>query len=347
MILSRECLSDAALAGERAHIEDRVGASIEGALRFPRYFQIETTRLCNARCPFCAIEKWDKSTPFMSDDLFAKIVEEMAPHADWIRILNVQKAGEPLLDKKIYQRIRMLKEIGIRCVNMSTNASALTEENARKLLEAGLDELMMSIDSVERESYEKLRVGLDYDTVLANIRRFFSLRDELRPNLIIRVRAVSLGDIKDAETQARLQAWEEFWQPLRKPHDRIYMKRAHTWGNQVEWGDAIRNYSDVYHPCILPFSTMQICSSGKVALCPQDFDAVHDLGNIKDHSIEEIWRGEAMQNIRRLHLSGERNAIAMCRGCTLFDEELSLEKEKNQNRFSRKPVSALNEDGAQ
>jgi hypothetical protein len=54
------------------------------ALHFPKYFQIETVRLCNGRCPFCAVDEWDKSHPFMADQLYARIVEELAAYADWV-----------------------------------------------------------------------------------------------------------------------------------------------------------------------------------------------------------------------------------------------------------------------
>lgn len=313
----------------KLHVEQ-----IEDALRFPRFLQVETTRLCNARCPFCPVDVWDKSVPFMTEALFDKLVAEMAEHADWIFRVTVQKAGEPLLDRDIYRRVAALKAIGIREVSMSTNASGLTERNARRLLEAGVDDVMLSIDSVLRESYQQLRVGLDYDRVLENIRGFFRLRDELRPGAVIRVRGVCFHDIHDPRQREELLAWEAFWGPLTREQDRVYMKRAHTWGNQVNWEDKLDNVGDVFHPCIMPFSTMQISSSGKLALCPQDFDNVFDLGSVAERSIAEVWRDAGLRHIRKLHASGGRNAIEMCRGCTLYDEDISLEERKNPARFA-------------
>lgn len=307
---------------------------IEDALRFPRFLQIETTRLCNARCPFCAVDIWDKSVPFMEADLFDKLAAEMAEHADWIFRVTVQKAGEPLLDRDIYQRVAKLKAIGIREVSMSTNASALTERNARRLLEAGVDDVMLSIDSVRRETYEKLRVGLDYDRVLDNIRGFFRLRNELRPEAVIRVRGVCFHDLEDPRQRDELLAWESFWGPLKGAQDRIYMKRAHTWGNQLNWDDKLDNVGDVFHPCIMPFSTMQISSSGKLALCPQDFDNIFDLGEVATRGVAEVWRDAGLKRIRALHAAGARNQIEMCRGCTLYDEDISLEERKNPTRFA-------------
>src|SRR4051812_15181858 len=114
MILSREDLTEDRLAGELNTLAERIGVDqLDAALKFPRFFQIETTRLCNARCPFCAIDEWDKSTPMMADSLWEKIAAELVEWKDWIRFVDLQRAGEPLLDKKIYKRVRQLKEGGV------------------------------------------------------------------------------------------------------------------------------------------------------------------------------------------------------------------------------------------
>jgi len=300
--------------------------NLEEALYFPKYFQVETIRLCNARCPFCSVDQWDKSHPFMADALYDKIVAEMSEYADWIEFVAVQRAGEPLLDQKIVSRIAKLKRAGIRRVSLSTNASKLDDAMARALLQSGLDEIMFSIDSIDEESYRRMRVGLPYEEVVANIRNFFRVRQECRPDCIVRVRGVSFYDLSREEHRQELKRWEAFWAPLTGPQDRIYMKRAHNWGNQKEWkGHIPENQEWVYHPCVLPWSTMHISAMGIVALCPQDYDAKMNLGDINASSMAEVWRNAKWQAIRRQHASGRRNEISFCQGCRLFDLDNSLE----------------------
>src|SRR5581483_9985684 len=119
MILSREELTPERLEAELLTLADRIEVpKIKDALRFPRFFQIETTRLCNARCPFCAVDQWDKSVPMMADNLWEKIAAELIEWKDWIRFVDLQRAGEPLLDKKIYKRVRLLKDGGIKHIAM-------------------------------------------------------------------------------------------------------------------------------------------------------------------------------------------------------------------------------------
>lgn len=295
---------------------------------FPRFVQVETTRLCNANCPFCPADIWDKSTPFMSDTLFDKIVEEIKDYAHWIRWVNMQKAGEPLLDKKIFSRIAKMKDAGVGTVTMASNCSALTDKNARALINSGLDELMISIDSVEKETYEKMRVGLNYERVIANITNFFKVRKEMNSKMTVRVRAVALFDEGDPRFMKEWDQWSAFWEKYREPHDRIYMKRAHNWGNTKELEGQIPVFQEVFHPCIIPWSSINIASDGTVALCTQDYDAVANLGNINHQSITEVWRGKKFEDVRKLHSTGCRNEIGFCKGCTVYDEEFSLETEK-------------------
>ena len=335
MITRIEDAGSEALEAELRELEDRLDLDdLEEALHFPKYFQAETTRVCNARCPFCPVDVWDKSVPMMPDDLFEKIASEMSDYSDWINVVMVQRAGEPLLDKKIVSRVQRLKDANIKVVSMSTNASMLSRQKSEELLNAGLDEIMLSIDSVDRENYEKMRVQLDYDTVLQNIETLFEVRETLKPDLMVRVRGVSFFDLSKDEEAQELERWEGFWSRFRKPQDRIYMKRAHNWGNQIELDDRVTSevegtYGDVYHPCILPWSTMHITAMGTVALCPMDYDGKMNLGNIHSESIAQVWRNPKWSWVRRLHESGNRNGIQFCHGCKLFDLDFSLEKKED------------------
>lgn len=322
MITSKTEVNEYNLSLEMQQIVQKLGLkNIDEALYFPKFFQIETVRVCNARCPFCAIDLWDKSVPFMPDELFDKIVDELSHYADWITLVDLQRDGEPLLDKKIVDRVAKMKQIGIKRVAISTNASLLNEEKAYALLEAGLDEMMISIDAIEKEDYERLRVGLKFETVIRNIQTFFRVRDEVKPEAIIRIRGVSFFDLEKEEDRKALARWEDYFHQWTQSYDRVYMKRAINWGNQKTWEDKLIAYDWVYHPCIIPWGTFHITTRGVVPLCPEDFNATMNLGNIYEQSIAEVWRSEKWNRIRGLHRTGNRNDIQFCQGCRTFDEE--------------------------
>ena len=71
---------------------------------------------------------------------------------------------------------------------MISNGSLITEAAARGMIEAGLDAINISVDASGKETFEKTRLGLKYDKVIANVERLLALRDAAgtrRPKLIL------------------------------------------------------------------------------------------------------------------------------------------------------------------
>lgn len=105
--------------------------------------------------------------------------------------------------------------------------------------------------------------------------------------------------------------------------------KCHSWGNQLREEDEadVQRLADV--PCVSPFSTMIIQSDGLVPLCGCDYNGSHCLGDFSKQSIQEIWQGTAYARLRRLHATGSRNEVAMCRGCSLWEREVHGQKKDN------------------
>src|SRR5262245_53631903 len=109
----------------RRRIDTR--GSYDDLLSFPRYFELETVNACNARCPMCTIEDWQRDSPTMKEPLFRKIADEIIAHKDEVKRVSLYRDGEPLLDKKMASRIAYLKTGGVNEVTISTNVSLLNE----------------------------------------------------------------------------------------------------------------------------------------------------------------------------------------------------------------------------
>src|SRR5262249_26804240 len=104
-----------------------------------------------------------------------KIVSECA--AGGCRLMHLHGFGEPLLDKQLPQRIKLCKQSGIERVKIFTNGGLLRGQTAERLIESGVDEIKVSIDGADAAEFNQLRVGLDYDNVLENMKAFRELRD--------------------------------------------------------------------------------------------------------------------------------------------------------------------------
>src|SRR5688572_24879099 len=163
-----------------------LAAGRERAPLLPEIVQIESTNICNAKCTFCPRDDMHRRQGVMNFDLFRKIVDECVELG--ITHVRVHNYGEPFIDRRLVDKVRYAKEKGIAEVGMISNGSLITEDVARKMIEAGLDAINISVDASGKEVFESTRIGLSYDKVIANIERLVRLRTELgkrRPKLIL------------------------------------------------------------------------------------------------------------------------------------------------------------------
>ena len=290
---------------------------------FPKYFTIETCNNCNARCIMCPKGlKGTTSVQLMDDFLFDKIVDEIKEYNNWIEMICLNSDGEPLLDRNIAKKIKKLKREGIKHINISTNAQLLSRERISELLESGLDDIRISIDGHTKQTFERVRRGLDYDIVKENVLNLIQMRDESQSDMSVRIRMVELE-----ENAGERREWMKYWQSHTGKRDKVQLMPMHTWSGKVaeEEREQIEFYSD--KPCVSVFSSFTINYDGKVQLCDSDIEQQEIRGNVKEESIKKIWQGERFETIRRWHAGAARNNVKLCQGCDhwsrIFKENIS------------------------
>lgn len=292
----------------------------EDYLRFPMYYEIETVNACNASCRMCTVNKWgENGNPFMSDTLFRKMADELIDNRHIVRTVNLSRDGEPLLDRKLEEKITYLKKGGVKHITFSTNASLLTKKRALSLLTSGMDEIMFSIDGLKKETFEKIRAGLNFEKIINNVSQFIKLRDSTASTVKIRVRMVI-----QQENLSEVEEWGKYWRGVLQKQDSVHAKNVHSWANTLENFTAVKETTKLSTPCTSTFSTMIIRYNGDVTICPLDYDFKYVSGNIGDRNIKDIWQnGIHFKNFRGLHLQGMRDEFDFCKGCRLWDSEES------------------------
>src|SRR3954452_19200248 len=132
----------------------------------PVCLYLETTNRCNLLCTTCPRTYAELEPPAdMSWELFTSIVEQVPNLARAV----LHGVGEPMLVKDLPRMVRYLKDRGTY-VLFNTNGTALNLRNGRALIEAGLDELRVSLDAANAKSYRAIR-GKDYfQRILRNVR---------------------------------------------------------------------------------------------------------------------------------------------------------------------------------
>ena len=139
----------------------------------PVCLYLEVTNRCNLLCTTCPRTYVELEPPAdMSWELFTSIVDQMP---------NVQRAvlhgvGEPMLVKTLPHMVRHLKDRGIYTL-FNTNGTLLTERNGRAMIDAGLDEMRVSLDASNPTSYLAVR-GKNYFTrILHNVKHFREIQE--------------------------------------------------------------------------------------------------------------------------------------------------------------------------
>lgn len=138
----------------------------------------------------------------MDDRTFNNVIKNIAE----LRIEKVVFSGwgEPLTHPKVIKYIKLVKDLGIY-VAINTNGSLLNS-GINELLNTGIDEIVVSVDSVETDVYKSIRVGGLLGNVLKGILKVNELRkDSYKPDLTMwfTINAMNLNDIPKVPSFAR------------------------------------------------------------------------------------------------------------------------------------------------
>ncbi len=140
----------------------------------PVCLYLEVTNRCNLLCTTCP-RTYEELEPEadMSWDLFTKIVDQV-PNIQRVVLHGV---GEPMLVKDLPRMVAYLKDRGVY-VLFNTNGTLLTEKNGQALIDAGLDELRVSLDAADASVFQMVRGKDMFDRIVTNVRRFREMQAE-------------------------------------------------------------------------------------------------------------------------------------------------------------------------
>ena len=140
----------------------------DSAQRNIHYLRLSITDLCNLRCRYCmpdGVEKLEREAVLTYEEFLRLAALFARCGVDTVRVTG----GEPLVRKGVEQLVKGLKAIpGIRKVTMTTNA-VLLEQQLPALLEAGLDSVNISLDTLDPALFAKITVRDEFAAVQAGI----------------------------------------------------------------------------------------------------------------------------------------------------------------------------------
>lgn len=282
----------------------------------PKAIYIETTNKCNAACIMCPHKKMRRDKIIMSDEMFRVAVTKCAV----IRPVGTQiffhKEGEPLLDEKIASRIAFAKKFLGKGneLGLNTNAMLLTEKISENLIVAGLNTIYFSVDGTDKISYEAIRLRLNYETVVENIRRFFFVRQKLNANIRVIMQMLVQNDAENAVEQFK-NIWRDF-------DCEFYIKRMHSYLDGGHSSLTQKISERQIQICPDPSKILVIYSNGNVGLCCWDYDNEYSLGNILDDNLLNIYNNDKANRLREYISNYRGHELTPCNRCArIFGED--------------------------
>lgn len=289
----------------------------------PISVSIEPTTSCNLRCPECpsGLRSFTRPTGMLQKELFEKTIDELSPS---LLYLTFYFQGEPYLNPEFLNMVKYASGKNIYTAT-STNAHYLTDENARKTIESGLDRLIISIDGTTQETYEQYRIGGNIEKVLEGTKNIVKWKKQLNsstPHIIFQYLVVQPNEhqIEDAKQLAKDMGVDEIkfktaqiydyqnGSPLIPTIDYYSRYKQNENGTYSVKNKLLNQCWKMWHSCVITWD-------GIVVPCCFDKDAEHRLGNVETTSFKKIWNDELYKSFRS-KLFRSRSEIEICKNCT-------------------------------
>ena len=159
---------------------------------------IDPILACNYRCRMCYFS--NKEERMKRRGRMTKSQIEHIAQSIFRRTLKLQIGcgAEPSLDiEGTLCLIRLGKQYGVPYIAMTSNAVLLTYEKLYELVEAGLDELTISLHGIHRDTYQNLMgVTADYDAFLSVLQSIRKVKENF-PYFDVRVNYTMNADNVD------------------------------------------------------------------------------------------------------------------------------------------------------
>jgi MoaA/NifB/PqqE/SkfB family radical SAM enzyme len=149
------------------------------AHHMPVEVYVQVASACNLDCYMCYEHlrpkefKRGRGLRVLGPELFAKLEREVLPYSTKI---TFGVGGEPMLCEHLLEYIERSHKLN-QHVHLMTNGTRITTDKVAETLARCLSSMEVSIDAATKQTYERIRIGSKWETILANFERFNRFRD--------------------------------------------------------------------------------------------------------------------------------------------------------------------------
>ena len=201
-------------------------------------------------------------------------------------------------------------------IDTTTNGILLNPKLNRSIIEAGIDQINISVNGVSSEQiYYYTKKKVDFKSYVENIRDLY----ENRGNCEISIKAIEETLTEDER--------KSFFDIFGSISNRIVLEHiSPAWPEFIFHEDIKMDYKtgnygqEIIERKVCPyiFYILVINSDGRCSTCVGDWPNKQIVGDTKTQTLREIWQGSVLNKYRSTHLKGNRNNIKFCKECEVI-----------------------------
>lgn len=252
----------------------------------PLHLDIELTNQCNLRCTMCphGDENWQPVKGMMP----LSMAEDILVKGRGIPSVKFNFRGEAGLHKDLAALIAYAKALGYVDIQINTNLVAFSERRIKEICDAGLTRIIVSVDGATKETYEKIRVGSNYNKLISNLQYLHGLKK--RPK--IRIQMTQQGD-NEHEVE-------------------LFRNTFSQWADEVIV-KPVRTLTGERKRCPQPSQRLVIGWDGTAYGCCGNWNDNFPVGQFPEQSLKELWNAEPMKLLRQI--ARDPKCANPCRNC--------------------------------
>lgn len=261
---------------------------------YPTLIVLEVTNQCDLECIMCPRKFMTRPVGVMQDHLYKKIIDDISIHSPddtqfWIAFM-----GEPLLLKeKAIEFIQYAVDKGLTNVNLNTNLVSPDKDLCTALIKTQLNRVIISLDACTSDTYNKIRIGGKFESVLQNIDYLLEAKKQLnfkKPEIIIQFIVM---DENEHEV-------EQFKKMFKDKKVVLKIREKLGWGNGVEAKNLDLPIESRDYPCPWSNRGFSVHVTGQVGQCDASWNGLYYFGDLNHQSIAEVWNGK-LAKLRERH----------------------------------------------
>lgn len=275
-----------------------------------KYVALEANTSCNQECYFCPVSVEARHTHVMPMEFYEEIVRQLAAYRDTLEGVSMVQYNEPTLDPRFLDRVRVLKEHGLRPAVL-TNGSGLTPARVDAILNmGGLRFLSVNLSTLDAGRYARDR-GADHLKVVLRHLDYLKTR-RLAPEMVIAV----LGTGDETHRRDHREIAERFAGSCFEVRYYEVMNRAGNVPLGLRPPVPRQQLCGCEQTGSRPLQWIHITPHGTCVLCCQDYQEQYVVGDLREQTVKQVLAGPAIARLRRWAYGlDEAPADFICRHC--------------------------------